>query len=234
VIALQRNDQNYFEFRTDILPSRLTWESPQFFSSHRVIAKSSFAKPLLRLIGFKIPITQIAAPFTAVAPNITAIRMLNSGRVLPDSIQGNSSPRPLRLGSGTGCEVAVISRSAQSDRQFTNGAAVITTIKEHFPDADILYPGGVPVEEQVRHMADARIVIATHGAEAVNMVWATSMEHHIETSFYSPQTNQCFSALAKVLSRASVQLVRSRALKPGDHFSDHACDLEALRSVFRQ
>jgi hypothetical protein len=40
VIALQRNDQNYFEFSTDILPPRLTSESPQLFSSHRVIAKS--------------------------------------------------------------------------------------------------------------------------------------------------------------------------------------------------
>jgi capsular polysaccharide biosynthesis protein len=80
-------------------------------------------------------------------------------------------------------------------------------------------------------MANARVVIAPHGAAAVNMVLTSVMEHYIEISFYDPDTKPYFSALAQVLCGAKTHFVASRAVIDSNHQSNHECDLNNLKSV---
>jgi hypothetical protein len=235
VIAMQRNDQNYCHFVTEVLPSIVAWESPALFQSHLVIAKSSFAEPLLRLIGFTGRITQVASPFTAIATDITAIRLLPAGMYHPALLKevARRARHAAAVRSDACREVVFVSRTARDTRRLTNETDVVAAIQEAFPEVDIFYPGEATVEEQVSRMANARLVIAPHGAAAANMVFASSMEHYVEISFYSPDTKPCFSSLAQVLFGATAHFVASRAVGHGDHHSDHECDLVGLRSALR-
>jgi capsular polysaccharide biosynthesis protein len=45
---------------------------------------------------------------------------------------------------------------------------------------DVIFPGELPLEQQIRRLADARIVVASQGAHAANILWAEGLEHYIE------------------------------------------------------
>lgn len=231
VLALQRNDQNYGHFLTEILPSILAWESPQLFQSHLVITKTSFGEPLLRLMGFTGKITQIPSPFIGIARQITILRLLPAGQYNVALLRemAHRALHATNAANGRGSEVVFLSRTANDRRQLVNEAQTVATIKEIYPDVKILYPSEMPMEEQIRQMANAKIVIAPHSSGAVNIVWALSLEHYVEISYFNPE-KECFYSLAEALG-AQTHRVSSIAMDKNDDFSYHECDLQGLKST---
>lgn len=233
VLALQRNDQNYGHFLTEVLPSIIAWESPLLLQSHLVVAKTSFGEPLLRLMGFTGKITQIPPSFIAIATNSTILRLLPAGQYNVTLLR-EMAHRALRATNALNrneTEVVFLSRTAKDRRQLINESQTIATIQEVYPDVKVLYPSEMPMEEQIRQMANAKIVIAPHSSGAVNIIWALPLEHYVEISYFKPE-KECFYSLANALG-AKTHRVASHAIDKNDHFSNHECDLRSLRSTLK-
>lgn len=230
-VAIQRNGANYGHFITEILPSIVAWEASLPKWSTVITVKASFVEPLLRLIGFQGTVIQVESPSIALATNVTVLRLLPAGyyhRGLLTEIARRAHSNSA-CSSISGRSIVFLSRAGHETRRLGNEAAVIDIIMEVFPNADVFFPGDASVDEQVARMANARIVIATHGSHAINIVWATSIEHFIEISYFG-ERKPCFRELAKVLG-ASAHLVRSTARVDADDYAVHDCDLTELKAV---
>lgn len=232
-VALQRNDTNYGHFITEILPSLVAWESSSLMPRRLVVAKSAFGEPLLRLIGFKGVVTQLASPCMALATDVTVLRLLPAGMYHPVLLR--EVARRAHAGAAAhhtpSQKVVFLTRSASATRRLTNEPQVIRAIRGVFPDIDVFYPGDATVLEQVARMTNAQVVISTFGAQAMNMVWATKMKQFVEITFYDKR-QRCFAALAQALG-ASAHTVPSRARRAKDHYSDHECDIHLLTSTLQ-
>lgn len=230
-VALQRNDTNYGHFITEVLPSIVAWETSSLFPCRLVVAKSSFAVPLLRMMGFEGAIDQVHSPSLVLATNVTVLRLLPAGMYHPRLLREVARRAHVSTaGHATrACRVVFLTRTTSATRRLTNEADVVSAIQEVFPDVDVFYSGEATVVEQVARMANATVVISTFGAQAMNMVWATAMKHFVEITFYR-QDKRCFAALAEALG-AQPHVAPSRAKSPGDHYSDHECDLGSLRQI---
>jgi hypothetical protein len=230
-VAIQRNSANYGHFTTEVLPSIVAWETSSLSPSNLIITKSPFAESLLRLIGYQGIVTQISSPSIMLARNVTVLRLLPAGSYNPqllkeiarrahsNAIRRNIIPQ----------KVVLLLRPLNETRRLVNEFEVIFLIKEKYPNVDVFYPGVASVEEQVVRMTNAKIVIATHGSHAINMIWATEMEKFVEISYFG-DGKICFRALANALG-ASAYYVNSHPIKANDAYADHYCDMGDLKSV---
>jgi len=230
-VVIQRNSKNYYHFITEILPSIVAWEASLPDCCTLITAQASFVEPLLKLIGFRGNVIQLKSPSIALAKNVNIIRLLPAGfyhwellREIVHRAHSNAANSSIPARSAI-----LLLRAAHETRRLGNEADAIKIIMNSFPDVDIFYPGNSSIDEQVARMVNARIVIATHGAHATNMVWATMMEHFIEISYFGDQ-RRCFQEFAKGLG-ASTYMVRSTARVDGDDYAMNDCDLTELKEV---
>jgi capsular polysaccharide biosynthesis protein len=109
------------------------------------------------------------------------LRLLPSGFLQPELLQELARRVRASLGpGGRGAEVVLLLRSPRDSRQLVNWPEVAASLASRFPGLDVVFPGDLPLEEQIRRLADARIVVASQGAHAVNILWAERLEHYIE------------------------------------------------------
>jgi capsular polysaccharide biosynthesis protein len=231
IVAIQRNSKNYHHFTMEVLPSIVAWEASLPDNSILITAEASFVEPLMRLINFRGAVIQLKSPSIALAKNVNIIRLLPAGyyhrgilRQIADRAHLNATCSSIPSRS-----VVFLLRSEYETRRLGNEADAIGIIMDAFPEVDIFYPGDASVDEQVARMAKARIVIATHGAHASNIIWAVMIKHFIEISYFG-ERKPCFQELAKLLG-ASARMVRSTARVNGDDYSVHDCDLTELKGV---
>ena len=240
IIGMQRNGNNYYHFIQEILPSLIAWEGriPALYSKEKlaVFSSSRFAAALLRLAGFNNAII-VERPSLIFAQNTTFIRLLPAGyfqkglhKEVADRII--TSAKQYLNWQEKGAEVIFVSRPKTETRRLVNEVEVIQVIQDRFSSAvEVIYPGILTVEEQVCRMINARIVIATHGAQTTNILWATRMEHFIEISTFWPTE---FGALADTVIGSSIHHIQSHAIQPGNHYSDHKCDVESLKLLLKR
>jgi capsular polysaccharide biosynthesis protein len=133
--------------------------------------------------------------------------------------------------------VVLLIRSPRDSRQLVNWREVAACITAHFPALDVVIPGELPLEEQIRRLAAARIVVAAQGAHAANILWAERLEHYIEIT---ANGDGYVAAVARALGarvqtcfgvpvRASPEHLPYRELQ----FADFRVDPQRLESVLR-
>lgn len=235
-VFLQRNGNNYYHFVMEVLPSVMVWldEVNASPDPRIVLPRSSFAAALLRLLGFRCTVSLVPFPSVILARNVRVFRQLPAGYINPNLLRTMSKRILAAIGdvSHAGSEVVLLLRGPNETRRLTNEDEVIQGIMNRFPKCDVFYPGQLSIEKQVARMRGARIIIAPHGAQAANMVWARNMEHFIEISF-STNPVQRLEGPATALG-ASYTAIPSHPLVSGDHYSDHECDIGLLKSALAQ
>lgn len=238
-VALQRNGTNYNHFITEVLPSLLAWDSKMSIRGKIAVPGSKFAAPLLQLVGLGKPAALIDLPSVVYGRDVTLLRLLPVGYLNKDLLQ-EVSRRVVLATSGVKSAVnngeahseVFLSRLQCEGRNLTNEEEVIEVIRERFPSLDVIYPGNLSVEEQVCRMANARLVIAPHGAQVTNILWAPRLEHLIEISALG-KDNPALGALAAAIG-SDIHYVSSSPLKPGDEWSNHKCDISQLKSILER
>jgi hypothetical protein len=76
-------------------------------------------------------------------------------------------------------------------------------------------------------MPQRPIVIAPHGAHAANILWSNRLEHFVEIG---AREDRSTFAMARLLGAETHHCI-SQPMTPGDHWSDHTCELEALKKM---
>lgn len=179
-IALQRNQTNYAHFLVEVAPSLIAFERVIQNAPNLTIG-AGFGREILRRAGFKLKINCAAPPSLLRVSHVEVMRMLPSGYIQPNLLRElvnrvNDSVRPEQNGS----EVVFLIRSPRDNRQLQNWREAANSISEIYPDLDIVIPGDISFAEQVRRLSRARIVVAAQGAHAINLLWATRLEHYLE------------------------------------------------------
>lgn len=106
-------------------------------------------------------------------------------------------------------------------------------IHERFPGVDVVIPAEIDITEQVQRLSKARIVIATQGAHAANILWSRHLEHYVEIS---ANNDRYVSSMARVLG-STIHRAASIAARPGrtmDPHADHIGDAAALQDILQQ
>jgi capsular polysaccharide biosynthesis protein len=235
-VFLQRNGNNYYHFLVEVLPAVMVWldEVNATPDPHIVLPRSSFAGPLVRLLGFRGAVSLVPFPSVILARHVRGYRQLPAGYINPDLL-GELSQRIAGTIDDVSCsgnEVVLLLRGPADTRRLANEHDVIREVRNRFPRCDVIYPGQLSIEEQVCRMRGARIVITPHGAQAANMIWARNLEYFVEIGF-STNPMQTLEGPATALG-ASYIGIPSRPLVSGDHFSDHECDIDLLGSALAQ
>ncbi len=229
-IALQRNGANFHHFVAELLPSLIAWEDAIPHDAALAVPASAFAHPLIRMI--ELPQDVVLVPPSAVVRghDVTVHRLLPVGylnRALLTEV-AERVRRAAGVGSSRpGSDVIYLTRGPAETRALTNDADALRIIRDCFPSVDVIVPGSLPIEEQVRRLAHVRVLIAPHGAHATNILWSQRLEHYVDIS---PLGDKHFVSLAQVLG-AQAHMVPSQLANPADWYSSHTCDLDALRAV---
>jgi len=228
VVALQRNSSNYFHFVTEVMPSLMAWEKNLHDSDPIAVAAAPFASSLLRLAGFKQPVSLLHQPASIRASNVNLLRLLPVGYFNLALLRELSRRVVHSVNPGTPSqEIVFLSRARKDRRILTNEGEALEIIRRRFPSVDLVVPGEMSVEDQVRRCHSARIIFATHGAHATNLLWSDRLEHFVELGAKKDRTS---IAMAGLLG-AHTQHCLSHPITPGEHWSDHTCELDALKNI---
>jgi capsular polysaccharide biosynthesis protein len=236
-IALQRNQANYAHFLVEVATSLVAFES-RVAAFPRLTIGSRFGREILQRAGFRQEIT-IAPPQSLLrVRQVEVLRMLPSGFLQPALLHELALRVRASLPPGSpGAEVVLLIRSPRDTRQLVNWREVAACLTAHFPALDVVIPGELPLEEQIRRLAAARIVVAAQGAHAANILWAERLEHYIEIT---ANGDGYVAAVARALGarvhtcfgvpvRASPEHLPYRELQ----FADFRVDPQRLESVLR-
>lgn len=113
------------------------------------------------------------------------------GLPAPDGLAFLSSFRPENI-TGKG-ERIYISRSDSKRRRIVNEHHMLPILEKH--GFSVIRPGRLSLEEQMAAFAEAKIIIAPHGAELANLVYCQPNTRIVE--IFSPYyLNPCFRELA--------------------------------------
>jgi hypothetical protein len=228
VVAVQRNSSNYYHFLTEVVPSLMAWEKHIHETDTIAVMEAPFARHVLRLAGFNQRISLLPQPAAIRAIDVKLLRLLPVGYFNPGLLR-ELSARVVRGAKANRCgqEVLFLTRAKRDRRNLTNESEAVEIVRRKFPNVDIVTPGDLPVEDQVRRCDNARIVIAPHGAQAANLLWSNRLEHYVEIGV---QEDRFSIAMARLLG-AQTHHCASRPTTPGDRWSDHACETGSLRRI---
>ncbi|KEF42925.1 MAG: hypothetical protein ER33_03400 [Cyanobium sp. CACIAM 14] len=179
-VALQRNQSNYAHFLVEVASSLLAFER-RLAAFPRLTIGSRSGREILRRAGFRQEIALAPPQSLLRVRRVEVMRLLPSGFLQPDLLQELAARLRHSLGpAARGAEVVLLLRSPSDCRQLVNWQELVDRLRRRFPGLDVLFPGELPLEEQIRRLASARIVLASQGAHAVNLLWAERLEHYIE------------------------------------------------------
>jgi capsular polysaccharide biosynthesis protein len=179
-VALQRNQNNFAHFLVEVGSSLLAFEG-RLAAFPRLTIGSRFGREILRRAGFRQEIA-IAPPHSLLrVRRVEVMRLLPSGFLQPDLLHELAGRLRHSLGPvAPGQEVVLLLRSPDDCRRLVNWQDLVGRLSSRFPGLDVVFPGELPLAEQIRRLASARIVLASQGAHAVNLLWAERLEHYIE------------------------------------------------------
>jgi capsular polysaccharide biosynthesis protein len=228
VVALQRNSSNYFHFLTEVMPSLMTWQNNLHENDTIAVASAPFASSLLQLAGFKQRVSLLRQPASIRATNVKLLRMLPVGYFNPALLRELSRRVVRSVNPGNaGHEVLFLTRARRDRRNLTNESEVLEMVRQRFPNVDVVIPGELAVEDQVRRCHSARIVIASHGAHAANLLWSDRLEQFVELG---AKEDRSTIAMARLLG-AHTHHCLTHPITPSEHWSDHTCELKILKKI---
>lgn len=236
-IALQRNQNNYAHFLVEIATSLLAFES-HIASFDSLVIGSGFGQAILRLAGFRQKICIAPPQSLCRISNVEVMRMLPSGFLQTGLLHElahrvRESLKPYDLGA----EVVLLLRSPKDRRQLVNWHEAADLLSSIYPEMDIVIPGELPLSEQIRRLSRARIVVATQGAHAINILWCEQLEHYIELT---ANGDGYVAAVARALG-ANVQVCFGRPNHLPEHpmsyselqFANYVVDTKDLESTIQ-
>jgi len=228
VVAMQRNTSNYYHFIAEVMPSLMSWQNHLHDTDTIAVTENSFARDILRLAGFRQQVCLLPQPAAIRAIDVRLLRLLPVGYFNPALLRELSARVVCSAKANrSGREVLFLTRASRDRRNLLNEREAVEVVRRKFPNVDFMTPGALPVADQVRRCDNARIVFATHGAHAVNLLWSNRLEHFVELGV---EDNPFSIAMARVLG-VETQRCPSQPVTSTDRWSDHTCDIESLKRI---
>lgn len=233
ILSLQRNGTNYFHFATEIAPAIFRWSQSAIWptNSPRIVVThaSAFAGPLLKKI---LPAHHLSLvpPYSFVRFRDCAVAQSLPARFVPSDLLLEVADCITKSSPGGGASVVYLSRLPTERRNIKNHDAVLAAIRHYFPQCSIVFPGQLTFDEQVRATRDARIIIAQHGAQATNLLWAQNLEAFVELRLGSEFDE--YSSLA--LLRGAQYFGVNRLFSSPKFEEPYRCNIDELAQVLTE
>ena len=231
-VFLQRNGANYFHFVTEVLSSILEWGKHGLFSVARLdeilVPSGRFVGPLVAALGLGLRPREVRDGTLLWISRGVAPQRIPAQFTAPDSLARlamvirNAFPGP---GAGS---VIYIRRGRNVTRSVINEEAVLDTLRRAFRGVAIIDPAAMSLREQVACMAQAKVVVTPHGAQATNLLWANAPSALIEIADPSQDPHE-YRELAGVVG-ASYLPVNAREVQVG-RIVVYECDLRSLEKA---
>lgn len=234
-VFLQRNGGNYFHFVTEVLASILEWWRHGLFSDARfkdiLVPSGRFVGPLVSALGLGLRprevregtllwISRGVAPQRIPAQFTAPDSLARLGMVIRDAFPGPAA------GS-----VLYVRRRRGVIRSVLNEEAVVDALRRAFGRVVIIDPAAMPLGEQVACMAQAKVVVTPHGAQATNLLWANAPSALIEIADVRQDPHE-YRELARVVG-ANHFSVNAREVQVGSVVG-YVCDLQSLERACTQ
>ncbi|HUO48841.1 MAG TPA: glycosyltransferase family 61 protein, partial [Acidimicrobiales bacterium] len=194
-VLTTRGVDNYYHFLTDVLPRiellRRAGHQPDRYLVNRV---TRFQVELLDRLG----IGDAMVVQSAAVPHLRAERLLvpsvpDSHLRAPPWVTAWLRATLLPDDQGPARRLYVSRGDKPNTRRVENEAEVLAALAPY--GFEVIDPGGLSVQEQVRRFAEAELVVAPHGAALTNLVFCPPGAAVIEL-FPPDYVNVCYWALA--------------------------------------
>ena len=234
-VFLQRNGANYFHFVTEVLSSILEWERHGLFSDARfkdiLVPSGRFVGPLVSALGLGLRprevregtllwISRGVAPQRIPAQFTAPDSLTRLGKIIRDAFPGPAA------GS-----VIYVRRRRDVIRSVVNEEAVVDAVRRAFGRVAVIDPVAMTLGEQVACMAQAKVVVTPHGAQATNLLWANAPSALIEIAEARQDPHE-YRELARVVG-ANHFPVNAREVRVGS-VAGYVCDLQSLERACTQ
>lgn len=231
-VFLQRNGANYFHFITEVLSSILEWGRHGLFSESRfvdvLVPSGRFVAPLVAALGLGLRPREVREGTVLWISRGVAPQRIPAQFTAPDSLTRLAMViRDAFPGPAAG-SVIYIRRRRDVTRSVINEEAVLSTLRQAFGRVAIVDPVAMSLAEQVACMAQAKVVVTPHGAQATNILWADAPTALIEIADTSQDPHE-YRELARVVGASHVP-VNAREVQVAN-IVRYICDLQSLEDA---
>jgi len=176
-VLATRGDVNYYHFLMDVLPRlAVLAAAPEIETPAQwyVSRATSFQRELLDRVGIAesqcidASVDLHVRAETLVVPSPPSMVVVNPPWVV-EWLRSVLMPEPIERVPGR--RVYVTRGTAGNNRAVSNEPAVMAALADR--GFEFIDPGSMSVGEQIRHFAQASVIVASHGAALANLVFAS-------------------------------------------------------------